>query len=279
MSRASIKSNLRPPFLRRLSLLAERMERDRFPFNLPLLREGALEIAFTKPVTIFVGENGTGKSTLLEAIARQCGFNLLGGNRNHRYGEGQPGGDDVTPLADALRLSWLPRMTDGFFMRAESFFNFASYLDGGFGSYEAERTYGRNSLHKLSHGESFLALFRERFDRRGIYILDEPEAALSPSRQLAFLAIVKMLEEKGDAQFLIATHAPILMAYPGAQVLQIRDGELLEVDFRDTDHYRLMHRFLEDPEKYLTYLMGTEKVDDPKPQKPRASPESHQARR
>lgn len=273
MSRAGIKSKLRPPFLRRLSLRAERMRRERFPFNLPLLQDGALEIAFTKPVTILVGENGTGKSTLLEAIARQCGFNLLGGNRNHLYGGSHADGADVKPLADALRLSWLPRMTDGFFMRAESFFNFASYLDEGLGSYEAERTYRQDSLHKLSHGESFLALFQERFARRGIYILDEPEAALSPSRQLAFLAIVKEMEEKGNAQFLIATHAPILMACPGAQVLQIKDGKVLEVDFRDTDHYRLMRRFLEDPEKYLAYLIGARKADEPERQKPRTSPE------
>jgi predicted ATPase len=255
MARTAVKSKLPAPFLRRLALIPERMTPDGYPFDLPILQEGRLEIAFDKRVTILVGENGTGKSTLLEAIAHQSGFNVFGGNRNHGYRPEKSGAVDVAPLSKALRLSWLPRMATGFFLRAESFFDFATYLDGGGGSFEARQSHGRSSLHALSHGESFLALFQARFGARGIYLLDEPEAALSPSRQLAFLALVKNMEETGDAQFIIATHAPMLMAYPGAQVLQIKDGEIFEVDYRDTDHFRLMRRFLEDPAKYLAYLL------------------------
>ena len=247
------KAKLPAPFLRRLTLIADRMELGKFPFTLPMLQEGLLDLAFERRVAIFVGENGSGKSTLLEAIAHQSGFNLYGGNRDHMYGNGRGDDADVAPLSRALRLAWMPRMTSGFFMRAESFFHFATFL--GENSFEAEREFGRDSLHELSHGESFMDLIKNRFAARGIYILDEPEAALSPSRQLAFMAFLKELEETGDAQFIIATHSPILMANPGAQVFEIKGGEVLEVDYRATDHYRLFRRFLENPDKYLAYLL------------------------
>ncbi|HUC62579.1 MAG TPA: AAA family ATPase [Alphaproteobacteria bacterium] len=265
MARRAVKSRLSAPFLRRLALVPERMAPGGYPFDLPILQQGRLEIAFEKRVTILVGENGTGKSTLLEAIAHQSGFNVFGGNRNHGYRPGQGATVDVAPLSRALRLSWLPRMTSGFFLRAESFFEFAAYLDAGGGSFEARQSHGRQSLHALSHGESFLALFQERFGARGIYLLDEPEAALSPSRQLAFIALLKDMEESGDVQFIIATHAPMLMAYPGAEVLQIKDGEILAVDYRDTDHYRLMRRFLEDPAQYLAHLLDSRRHEAERP--------------
>lgn len=252
MAKRKSKPALNPPFLRHLSLIRAAVKPDEHPFNLPMFRSGALEIEFAGRVTIFVGENGTGKSTLLEAIAYQCGFNLRGGNRNHHYG----GDTELAPLAKALRLAWLPRMTTGFFLRAETFFEFASYLDTmsswDFGALEA---YAGRSSRELSHGEAFLAFFGNRLGRRGIYIMDEPEAALSPSRQLAFLALMKEVEDTNQAQILIATHSPILMAYPGAQVLAIGAGEVREVDYRDTVHFKLMRRFLENPEKFLAYLM------------------------
>jgi predicted ATPase len=254
MTGRKTKSKLPAPFLHRLTLIAEKMEPEKFPFTLPIFRDGLLDIEFKKRVTIFVGENGTGKSTLLEAIAHQCGFNLYGGNRNHVYKGGQGDDADVVPLSHALRLSWLPRMTSGFFMRAESFFHFATFL--GEQSFEAEREFARDSLHKLSHGESFMALMKNRFAARGIYILDEPEAALSPSRQLAFMAFLRGVEETGDAQFLIATHSPMLMAYPGAEVLQIEGSEVLEVDYRETRHFQLFRRFLESPERYFAHLLS-----------------------
>ncbi len=215
-------------------------------------------------MALFVGENGTGKSTLLEAAAANCGFNPTGGNRNHAYGREAP----MAELAAAMRLSWLPRMTQGFFMRAESFFDFARYID----DLDAERfpgsgppildAYGGKSLNKQSHGESFMALFRNKFARRGIYILDEPEAALSPTRQLAFLRLLHDLEKDGDTQWLIATHSPILMTYPNAQLFYLDETGIRETDYRETPHYRLVRDFLNAPERFLDKLLREEKADE-----------------
>lgn len=150
-------------------------------------------------------------------------------------------------LAKHLRLSWLPKVTRGFFMRAESFFNFASHVDE-VGSQEA---YGGGSLHARSHGEAFLALFENRFGPDSFYILDEPEAALSPSRQLVFLSVLKELEAK-NCQVLIATHSPILMAYPGADLLMIgQDGAIERTSFRRTSHYLLYREFIKDPDGFV----------------------------
>ena len=203
-------------------------------------------------ITFIVGENGSGKSTLLEAIADKCGFNLEGGSRDHRYGTG--GKASRTDLADALRLSWMPKVTSGFFLRAESFFNFATYIDevdeGGYAAY------GGSSLHRQSHGESFLALFMNRF-QKGLFILDEPEAALSPQRQLAFLAILNELEKAGTSQFIIASHSPMLIAYPGATVFSLDSGSFQKVDYGQTEQFRLMKHFLESPERYFHQLFGS----------------------
>lgn len=218
-----------------------------FPFSIPALRE-PLSLHLQSAVTFFVGENGSGKSTLLEAIAEKCGFNRLGGNRNHSYGD-----EPLSPLASAMGLKWRHKATRGFFLRAESFFNFATYLDQL--NEEDDRAlapYGGRSLHQQSHGESFLALFENKF-RHGIFLLDEPEAALSPQRQLAFLTILHDLARSGDAQFLIATHSPILFSYPEATLLEF-DGGLREVAFRDTEHYRLLKNFLDAPERYWRHL-------------------------
>ena len=160
-------------------------------------------------------------------------------------------GRDRSELAKALRLSWLPKMTEGFFMRAESFYNFASYLDG----VSDFRAYGGKSLHNQSHGESFLALFQNRFEH-GLYILDEPEAALSPQRQLAFMRIIHDLATPRHAQFLIATHSPILLAYPGATLYLFEDDGIREVAYRETDHYLLMKDFLSNPERMLGHLFS-----------------------
>ena len=149
-------------------------------------------------------------------------------------------------------------MSEGFFMRAESFYNFASYLDG----VSDLRAYGGKSLHQQSHGESFLALFQNRFEH-GLYILDEPEAALSPQRQLAFLRIIHALEVPRHAQFLIATHSPILLAYPGATLYQFEEAGIREVAYRETDHYLLTKEFLNAPERMLKYLFSEESESDP----------------
>jgi predicted ATPase len=241
----SASKTFRAPFLRRLSLMPDRMG-EGWPFDLPVLRDGALSIDFDRPVTILVGENGTGKSTLMEAIAAAAGFAEQGGGTEH--GGGGPA--DWSLLTRALRLSWLPKVSGGFYMRAESFFNFASYIDR---AGNPDRWGGR-PLHEQSHGESFLALYINRLNEPGLYLLDEPEAALSPNRQLAFLCVLRDMELSGKAQIIMATHSPILMAYPGAALLQLDGDGLEEVALRDTDHFKLYDRFLRNPEGYLKHL-------------------------
>lgn len=237
------------PFLTSIRSLDNFPKDNRYPFNIPAFSEG-INLQFSSNVTFFVGENGSGKSTLLEAIAGNCGFNVSGGNRNHHYQHPKT----ESNLGSALRFAWFPRVTDGFFMRAESFFNFASYVDEiaeeDAGIYGA---YGGKSLHGQSHGEAFLALFENKFNK-GIYLLDEPEAALSPKRQLAFLVLMHELEKKGAAQFIIATHSPILMAFPGALIY---DFDLIPpqlVAYADLEHVKLTRDFLDNPGAFLNYL-------------------------
>ncbi len=227
-----------------------------YPYNLPALR-GLSRITFHRPVTFLVGENGTGKSTLLEAIAIAAGFNPEGGSRSNMFQHAKT----ESTLHEHLRLSWLPKATSGFFFRAESFFNFASHVD------EAERiratgyaAYGGTSLHEQSHGESFLALFLHRLGNRNnsLYLLDEPEAALSPSRQLTLLRILHDHEQAGGAQFLIATHSPILLGYPGAAILSFDRTPLAPVEYEDTESYRLTRQFLMQREGILRALFSQE---------------------
>lgn len=222
---------------------------DVYPFSIPAIRSMD-EIEFSSPITFFVGENGSGKSTLLEAIATQCGFNPAGGGRNNSYEVYAAG----AALADHIRLAWMPKLTRGFFLRAESFYQFASHLDDvddtGF------RSYGGRSLHQQSHGESFLSLFLHRFGGRAVYLLDEPEAALSPSRQLAFLRVLHDLSGKGQAQFIIATHSPILLAYPGSSILSFDDGKIQPIDYEMTDHYQITTYFLQHREKVLAEIFS-----------------------
>src|SRR5689334_4748367 len=190
------------PFLRRVATLPERVDPARHPFSVRAFSQG-IDLSFRARVTFLVGENGSGKSTLLEALAECCGFNPEGGNRDHQ----REALAERSELAQALRLSWMPKVAEGFFMRAESFYNFATYIE----QVSDLRAYGGRSLHAQSHGEAFLALFANRFEQ-GIFILDEPEAALSPQRQLSFLRIIHELEMPAQAQFLISTHSPILLS-------------------------------------------------------------------
>lgn len=215
-----------------------------------------LQLKLKSNVTFFVGENGSGKSTLLEAVAEQCGFNLRGGNRNHNMNTGYRFEGYESALARHLQLGWNPRrISDGFFMRAESFFNFASYIDElATEDNRILKAYGGRSLHQQSHGESFLSLFHNQFEN-GLYILDEPEAALSPARILAFMSVINQLEQSGRAQFLIATHSPILICYPGATILQFDGDGVREIGYEDTEHFSLTKSFLNNPELYLHHLM------------------------
>jgi predicted ATPase len=245
-------SSLGAPYLRSIRSDRERMNGTQFPFTIPAFRHG-ISLELPTPVTFFVGENGSGKSTLLEAVAEMCGFNPEGGNRDHS----REVREDRSALAKALRLSWMPKMTEGFFMRAESFYNFASYLDG----VSDFLAYGGKSLHHQSHGESFLALFQNRFEH-GLYILDEPEAALSPQRQLAFLRIIHDLATPRHAQFLIASHSPILLAYPGATLYQFDNDGICVTNYRETDHYLVTKEFLNGPERILRHLFADDEDGD-----------------
>ena len=249
----SSQRSLGAPFLRRVSSRPERTDHTEYPFNVRAFSKG-IDLPFRSKVAFFVGENGSGKSTLLEAIAECCGFNPEGGNRDHHRAVFA----DRSPLAQALTLSWLPKVTEGFFLRAESFYNFATYVD----EVSDLRAYGGRALHAQSHGESFISLFANRFEQ-GLYILDEPEAALSPQRQLTFLKIIHDLSSPGHAQFLIATHSPIILSYPGAVLFSLDGDEIREIDYRETQHFLITRDFLDSPERFFRHLFRT--VEDPEP--------------
>jgi predicted ATPase len=227
---------------------------DAYPFCLPAIRSFD-KVALHPKVTFFVGENGSGKSTLLEALAVSLGFNAEGGSKNFNFGTRR----SHSQLHRYLRVAkGVKRPRDGYFLRAESFFNVATeieHLDAepSFGPPVID-SYGGKSLHEQSHGESFLALLIERFGGRGLYILDEPEAALSPQRQLAVLSRIHDLV-LDDSQFVIATHSPILMAYPDAWIYQCGGEGLSRIDYQDTEHYRVTRDFLASPERMLKLLM------------------------
>lgn len=225
-----------------------------YPFALPAVRN--LEVLELHPaVTFLVGENGSGKSTLLEAIAVGCGFNAEGGTKNFRFGTRT----SHSPLHEYIRVAkGFPRARDGFFLRAESFFNVATEiekLDEGQGGPPIIDSYGGRSLHEQSHGELFLALMMNRFGGNGLYLLDEPEAALSPQRQLAALARIDDLV-KARSQFVIATHSPILMAYPNAWIYACTEEGINRVDYYDTEHYRITHDFIVNPKRMLDRLLA-----------------------
>jgi predicted ATPase len=234
------------PFLTHVALKPEKIQPGVHPFTLPVL-PADFELKLSTPITYLVGENGAGKSTLLEGLAWACGFGQGGGHRDQSFAEGADGHQ----LGRALRMGWRQRVTGGFFLRAETFFNFASYLEEVGSTFEA---YGGKPLHSQSHGEAFLSLFSHNFED-GLFILDEPEAALSPQRQLAFLRILHDLAARKVAQFIIATHSPLLLTLPGARVLSLDGGALAEVDYRDTEHFRLTRDFLNAPERFYRHLL------------------------
>lgn len=207
---------------------------------------GVDKISFDSPITFFVGENGSGKSTLLEAIAIASGFNPEGGTKNYSFSTY----DSHSELCNAIRLSRTQNATWGFFLRAESFYNVATKED----EYSHEIGGVPLNLHKRSHGESFLTMMQNSFRSKGLYIFDEPEAALSPQRQLTLLVEINKCIEKGS-QFIIATHSPIILGMPGAQILSFDDGNIHECMYEETDIYQITSMFINDKERLLSKLL------------------------
>ena len=241
-------------------VLAVKLRRDKiasfeqYPFSLPVVRH--LETLELHPaVTFLVGENGSGKSTLMEALAVAWGFNPEGGTKNFRFGTRA----SHSVLHEYLRLvKSIRRPRDGFFLRAESLFNLATEIEHLDEDPTAGppiiNSYGFRSLHEQSHGESFFAVMMHRFGGHGFYVLDEPEAALSPTRQLAMISRIHQLV-RSRSQFVIATHSPILMAYPNSWIYQIGATGLERVSLQDTEHYIVAKHFLNDPQKQLSRLL------------------------
>ncbi len=252
MRRNSSPSRLPAPYLRSIRLdVAKPFDSKRHPFSLPCLAAEPFQLEFTKPVTILVGPNGSGKSTILEAIAALCGFGLHGGSRNYNAGSGLDEGKR-SELAAHLKAAWLPKVTRGFFVRSESLFALLNQID----EFDAAGLYGVDTLTKLSHGEAYLNLFSNRLEQGGLYIFDEPEAALSPSRQIEFLRLLRARELARDSQFIIATHSPLVMAYPGATLLHLTESGLIERPYAMTEHFRLMREFYLDPDGFMEALFG-----------------------
>lgn len=226
-----------------------------YPYSLPIVRQfNSLE--FHPHVTFLVGENGSGKSTLLEALAISMGFNAEGGSRNFHFSTK----DSHSNLHEYIQLvKGIHRPKDGYFLRAESFYNLASEIESldkePFGGAPITPSYGGISLHEQSHGESFISLVEHRFRGNGLYILDEPEAALSPARQFKLLQLLHRHVVNG-AQFIIATHSPILMGYPDATIFLVNDNGINKVDYEKTEHYRLTKRFIDDRQEVLDDLLN-----------------------
>jgi predicted ATPase len=248
-SRRNRTINMPAPYQRRVWLDPSAIpDREAYPFCLPVLQDD-FELSFDRAITIIVGENGTGKSTLLEGIAALAGFDEAGGAKgympvDHSDALEVMGGE----LSTALRASWLPKVVGGgWFFRAESFFSVARYLD------DVNRKWAGRPPDFLSHshGEGFLRFFNERCQRQGIFIFDEPEAALSPSRQIEFLKLLRRMDDIGHCQVLMATHSPVLMAYPNARLLRLTKYALEPVTLQQTDHYKVMREFCDDPTGFV----------------------------
>jgi predicted ATPase len=244
--------------LYKVTLLRERVEDwESYPFCVPAIRN-LDEVVLHSRICFFTGENGTGKSTLLEAIAVHYGFGAEGGNRNLKA-DTTASNQSVDPLVRALRLAFNIRTGRGFFLRAESFFNSATLIDQldaepGLGP-PISAFYGGQSLHRRSHGETFFTLLECRFKSNGLFLLDEPEAALSPQRQLSFLVLVNdVLKRFKDAQFIVSTHSPILLGFPGAQIISFDGEKLVEIEYEDTSPAQIVRQFLNRRKDFLKDL-------------------------
>ena len=242
-------------YLRAIELY-EMPPEDSYLHNLPVVKnlEKIGSLTFNAPVTFLVGENGTGKSTLLEAIAVAVGFNPEGGGRNFTFSTS----DSHSKLWKYIETLKSVTPKDGYFLRAESLYNLASNIDEMDESPSFDppviSSYGGVSLHKQSHGESFLSLIQNRLRGNGLYILDEPEAALSPMRLLTLISELDRLVNN-NSQIIIATHSPILMAYPDAEIIELTDNGICKKDYFDTEHFKITKQFLDNPQRMIKYLL------------------------
>ena len=244
------------PYLQQIEINSEmEIDTSRFPFSLPFVPD--LLITFDGPVTFFVGENGSGKSTLLEAIAELSDLPISGGTKNEL--QERHGPSEKSELSEVLRAGFRPKPRDGYFFRAEFQANFATLLDQRAKDPDflgnPYSHYGGQSLHTRSHGEAFLSVIQNRF-QEGLFLLDEPESALSPQRQLTLLALIHELTRNGRAQFIVATHSATLLTYPGAQLLSFDEVPLTPVALEETSHYQITRGILENPESYWRHLRG-----------------------
>jgi len=246
--------------LKRLTLLRARVsDWDAYPFSVPCIRN-LNELIFRERICFFAGENGTGKSTLLEAIAAHYGFGPEGGNRNFGN-DSTESNRSIDALVRALRLSFDKRTGAGYFLRAESWFNTVSHMDAldkepAPHSPTVSSYYGGRSLHTRSHGETFFTLLELKFRRNGLFLLDEPEAALSPQRQLAFLMLIHdVLRKHKDAQFIISSHSPVLLGYPNAQIFSFDGDHVHEIGYDETAPAQIVRHFLNNRETFLEELL------------------------
>jgi predicted ATPase len=249
MARRKQGTRLPAPYLTRISLKPDAPAGSAgYPFDLPWLQDRDFALEFTTPVTIIVGENGTGKSTLIEALAGLAGYDEAGGGKGYMPVDHSMALDrSGVVLADAFRAAWLPKLTRGWFFKAESFFSVARHLD------EMAQTYGGQAPDFLSwsHGEGFVRVFHERMSEQGFYLMDEPESALSPKRQLDLLRLLSDIQTTARAQVILATHSPLLMAVPGARLLEATRFGFLERSYTETAHFKLYRAFAADPEGFI----------------------------
>lgn len=247
------------PPLKFVSLIKDEITNwDNYPFSVPVVKNFS-QLRINSNVCFFIGENGSGKSTLLEAIALNFGFSKEGGSKNINFETSEKA--STTSLADVLKLSWNHKPLYGYFLRAESLFNMGTYLDKlskeptiGLGAYSA---FDFTSPHERSHGELFLIIFKNQFNKKGFYVLDEPEAALSPQRQLSLLVLLhKLVDHNPNVQFIIATHSPILLSYPNSQIFLFDNEKIIETTYKETEIYKTTYSFLTNPKLFLKKLFN-----------------------